>query len=213
MSLICRPPWTGARVVFDGQSLNNRGAMPGPDPRPDPFPNRLMRGLGDVAVWINKAEGGGSWTLRLNGQEDPYVEAAETRLYPQVDCSASKLILSMCGGTSDILYEGDNAATVMANMVEYADLARAAGFTHVITYTITPTTFFSPEQEDVRQELNADYLLADNGANFDEVVDWTATALETVSATHYHDLLHFSVDGADLAADTARPQLSSLIAA
>lgn len=205
-----RSPWTGARVVFDGQSLNL--SVPAGASEADRWPNVLMQDY--VEPWANVSRGGASWTALLAG-DGMTVQPAVDRLWPQADNSAAKTILIMCGGTSDILFETNTGAETMADAIAYADAARTAGFSHVIGSTIPDTTLFNSTMDTARADHNA-LMVADAGSDFDAVVDLYGNGFNdsTNGSNDYFstDELHLSVNGHIACAALFAPALDTVLA-
>lgn len=198
MSAGMRVPWTGARVVVDGQSLNNPvGVASGTE-----WPIVVREGR--VNPIFNVSVSGAGWANLIS--------TAATRLHPQAINSASKNILILEGGQTEIAFNVSGAGT-FSNMVTYANAARAAGFTHVIGCTIPSATSWTAGQLSARLVYNQAIRDAE-GVEFDAVVDLAATPLDDGSDTTYFvDGLHFSVVGHILAADTIGPIMDTVIAA
>jgi hypothetical protein len=148
------PTWC---IVFDGQSLN---LTPLGDSA-NTYPYLVMTGRTSAFV---KPEltciSATSWTkLTLT---------AAFRSFPHADDGASTL-LSMLGGTSDVK-EGDSAATIYAEMKDYAVAARAAGFDKILACTITPSTSFTAGENVERKAVN-NLLIGNADGAWEAVVD------------------------------------------
>lgn len=185
------------RVVFDGQSLN---IVPS-SPAGVNYPARAMEGR--PYPGNNVAISGTSWTVlatTVTTRRDVYATAADN----------TTLVLQ--GGQADVLAD-DTGATVMADIVSYAQSARTAGFDTVIATTMPPMTpWLSEDQETALAAFNT-LLLADAGGDFDYVVDLNATALgDNSDLTYYQaDLIHWTAAGAQLAADTISSTLDTVL--
>lgn len=199
--------------VFDGQSLN---FVPIGGPT---YPTVVMAGLavalGYESPHVVVAQSGQSWTLLLNGSTPPpdaalgWVRPASVRLYPKANMGLTTFLL-MCGGTSDV-EEGDTGATIYADMVTYADLARAAGFDRIVAQTITPSTTFSAGEETARAAANV-LILADADDAFDAVADCAADPLDDPADTlYYSDGTHWTALGASTAAALTLTAVESLL--
>lgn len=191
------------RPVFDGQSLNNIAAGPELITPTATYPFRAMASRG--LAWSNVAVDGESWTV--------LAATAATRLWPLLTGPETSSVLIMCGGTADLNLESDSAATVYANMADYADAAKTAGADLVIGTTITPATPLTGPKETARTGANA-LLLADARGSFDHVVDFAGTTgLDDHTSQFYaFDGIHLSWLGAQLAADTMAPTLDAIFA-
>lgn len=196
------------RFVFDGQSLNNQ-----PSGTPQlTLPYVSTFGLGPVG---NVSIGGASWTALTTGTGLGGASfSAAQRLHPVFRHSAN-VVLTLVGGTSDLLFEDDDAATVLSDMVAYSDAARAAAATYstdiyVIGCTIPATFNMTTDQNDDRLEFN-DLLIADAGSDFDAVVDLTEDELGPLAdpddTTYYFDGVHWNATGAAYASTLVRPAL------
>jgi hypothetical protein len=182
-------------LMFDGQSLNNTPEIP------DNYPYLLALALG--ATYENEAISAASWgQLRrsIARRTLPFSRAGVVTVY------------AMCGGTHDI-WLGASGAEVYSRMVEVAEAATAAGYTYVIGTTITPSdTFLIDDREARRLAANA-AILADADNAFSAVVDFADTpGLDDYESIYYADELHWSADGAALAAATAEPIIAALVA-
>lgn len=186
-----------ARVVFDGQSLNAT-------PINHSYPRQLMTVLRSGVPWNNVAIGGTSWSTLDN--------TALQRTYSHAPL-ANYAILILCGGTSDIL-EGDDGATVVADMFNYSNAGRSGGFDYVIGTTITPNLAFTGGQESIRTSANG-FILAAVPATFNAVVDFAADSRlsDASNLTYYNaDGLHWTAAGADVAASLMAPALDVALA-
>jgi hypothetical protein len=181
-------------LMFDGQSLNNT-----PDP-PDNYPFILSAALG--ATYENKAISAASWgQLRRSAARRtmPYANAGVTTVYLQL------------GGTLDIMLAASGAETYN-RMVEVAQAATTAGYDYVIGGTITPSDVMLVDDREARRLAANAALIADASNAFDAVIDFAGTAgLDDYASIYYSDALHWSADGAALAAATAEPIIAALL--
>lgn len=200
------------RIVYDGQSLN---LQPPPGDGVS-MPEVASAGLG--YPFANVAFGGASWTALAAGTGG--VEAAATRLNPVLALSAG-VVLVLTGGTSDLIFEDDDGATVMADIVAYSDAARSVATTagtsiHVIASTIPETFNMTGDEQTARQAFNT-LLLADAGGDFDAVIDLTESEAgplaDSTDSTYYADGVHWNATGAAYAAGLIRPAIVTGIAA
>lgn len=181
-------------MIFDGQSLNVT-----PLPPDLPFPNRVMESH-EGMPWWNVAISGTSWTVLST--------TAATRLHPKFVGSTPN-VLVLLGGQSDIM-DGDSAATVLADMVAYADAARTAGADHIVACTLPPAALLTAPQDVVRLAVN-DLIL--ESEDFDSVADVAVIPelQDTGDLTYFYDGSHWTAVGADLAAAVVAPVVDAAI--
>jgi hypothetical protein len=183
-------------VVFDGQSLNFFGG----------YPAKLMAAHPGVP-YRNAWSSGCSWTVLATTQAE--------RTFPFAH-AGQRTILIMNGGTSDLVNERDDGATLYADERSYAEQARAAGFDEVIITTTTPAEGFSPLVDANR--LVANHLVVANADSaFDYTVDFDVDLSPELSlhdssdVAAYPDGVHWSPAAAQVAADLVDAQLSRII--
>lgn len=168
-------------IVFTGQSLLNVYNQA--------LVTEIMAGISDVP-YKNRGIAGGSWTALLNGGGG-IIFPADEYTWPYFIGESNLLVL--LGGTSDILFEGNTGAQTYADLVTFAEAARAAGADKVIAGTIPPTTQFNPTMEGYRVAHNALLMGAEGAADFDGVFDVSVAPLnDATNATYYPDGLHWS---------------------
>jgi hypothetical protein len=152
-----------------------------------------------------------------------------TRAAPRVAGPVSEPTISVLGdiGASDILDEGDDAATVYSQAGAYAALHRAAGAGYVIACTTLPSVLFNTATLEARRLAANALYLADASHYFDAVADLCVNGLlDTSNRDVYLDGTHLSgpydavlsgFPGAGLgtprAAAVVRPYVDAAIAA
>lgn len=188
------------RIVFAGQSHNEWPPVGYGDDL-GPYPNRLMRMPNLAGVpWHNAAHGGRGWNdLAATFTEDVGVQARN-----RVGCTD---VLIMSGGQSDIYEDDKTGADVYDLACDYADTARAAGFTMIMATTMPafgPGGSINPDAGMLQARVDHNTLLmADPAGSFDVLIDWhTHPALADATDTTYFeaDRVHFTPGGADVAA-------------
>ena len=187
-----------SRVIFDGQSLNAA-------PIGNSYPLKLMTGPYKGVPWKNVPIAGTSWTVLANTVAD--------RTWPHA-IRARWAILCLCGGTSDLQApESNDGPTVYSDMSAYANGCRTAGFDYIIATTITPSTVFLTSEETARQAANT-AIIGNSGAPFNAVVDFAADSRlsNPADTTYYTDGLHWTIAGAQVAADLMAPALAIALA-
>jgi hypothetical protein len=188
------PGATDRLVVIDGQSLNGGQAF------------------GVEASWPFKVLEGVARRTDVWRPGTGWIELAATR-HERVDPlarAAALTVLSMNGGSNDVL-AGEAGARSYAVQQEYCRAAKAAGFAHVVTFTLLPSTHMTPAMDAERRSLN-DLVLANEDDLFDGVVDLTGhVALSDPSGPLYHDGLHLLPKGHTAVADVARPVFLGLL--
>ena len=183
-------------VVFDGQSLNLYGG----------YPKKLMANHLSIP-YTNACTGGRSWTA--------LAATAPDRLYGLANAGQTTILI-MNGGTSDLFEEHDDGPTLYADERAYAEVARAAGFDHVIGTTTTPSEYFSTTMDERRLVANA-LLLANADAAFDGTVDFDVDlgpALSLHDSSNplaYPDGVHWSPAAAQVAAGLVDEQLRAIL--
>ena len=193
-------------IIGDGQSHSN---TPSGFAIPDVVSTELGYALSSVGV------GGSSWSTLLT--------TVDTRLGPVLsDNAASTAVLLMIGGTHDIV-EGDTAATVYADAVAYAAVARslATGPLYIVAATIPPigpnvlsNYHFTEAEEAVRIAANA-LMLEDPSGAFDAAVDIAIAPYDDPTDPTYFqvDQVHLTQLGAhDIAKDIVIPAVESVLA-
>lgn len=183
-------PW---RVVFDGQSLNTT-------PTGNAYPRWAMSGR--RIPWQVTAVDGTAW--------DTLATTVATRTYPQLG-HETKTLLCLNGGQQNIT-NGDSGSTLYSKISSYADNARTAGFTKVITMTLTPCTLWSSGQNSAKDAYNT-LVVADAGAHFDAVVDLRSiTQLTDASNLTYFDgVIHPTTLGSQILGAALNSTLDSLL--
>jgi len=186
--------------VFDGQSHNVV-----PDP-PDNYPTLMCADLGFVTPLV-PAVAGAPWLLlgtaeRMARKVTPYAHAGLTTFY----------IMEGGQGDLDSLFGSATGATTYARMVAMADIAAGAGYSFLIGCTIPPSASLTAGEETQRLAYNV-LILANGDDTFDAIVDLDATALgDNTDETYYDpDHIHWNAVGAQLAADTVGPAVTSLL--
>jgi hypothetical protein len=186
--------------VFDGQSLNN---LPG---SPNNYVSLIVAEF-PLARRNNISINGASWTnlrARRATIRDPLLKVGKNT------------VLSLLGGTSDI-WDADDEDAVYADMVDAAESARLVNpDVKVIAHTISPSITFTAPEEAVRVAANI-LILADAESAFDAAVDLDVGGLTNPDApwtgsSCYSDGTHWSVNGSELARDTALPYWQALVA-
>ncbi len=116
--------------------------------------------------------------------------------------AATKSMLLMVGGTGDY-QNGRTAAECYADQVSYAAAWRAAGGTHVIGSTTTPsTTITSASGNEAKRQAGNALVLADSLAAYTLVVDLAGDPLlSDPSGSGYDDGTHCSSTGCQRLAD------------
>lgn len=208
--MIRRP--RSCRVVFDGQS---RMAFPTWD------------GFGGYS-WGRLAMAGRGlpgYLVAVSGQSitDLMADFA-TRVAPKLSGPEPSIYVMGDVGPSDIVDEGDSAATVYSQAGQLAGMARAAGADYVLCASMLPgDPYFDPSHEAIRLSANA-LLLADASDYFDATVDiCVGELLNTSNQDVYADGLHVygpwpiegwgSGLGTPLVADIVSPYIDAAIAA
>lgn len=184
----------GFVFVFDGQSLNNLPAAP------NNYPSVVAGDLSTPSPCPN---------LAVNGMTVNALNASALNRWAPYLATSATLILVMSTGTSDI-WSGDTGATVYADEVAYAALAKANGFDLVYGMTLVGNTTNTAPQNTARTDHN-DFLLADASNAFDGVADLAgnATLADWTNVTYYADGLHWTAAGAQLAASIILPVLET----
>jgi hypothetical protein len=167
--------------VFDGQSFNHKPDAAASD---QPYNVRLMTLLASPTRrygMANMAISGTSYTDR------------STTVVSRVDQFATryaKAVIVDFSGVKDIS-EGKTAAEILALAEGYADARRAAGFSKVLTATVTANSGYTAPQEAVRVAYNA-LLVANANRKFDAVIDIASLphAADPANTTYYTDGIH-----------------------
>lgn len=195
------------RVVFDGQSMN---LFPSP-PFGTPMPEILMENYSSIPVpWEVVAIGDTGWV-----ELEP---TFETRTKPQARSRAGDIII-LNGGQSDIYELDRSGAQAYADLTNYIDLCRDAGFETIIVTTppdmgLGGASGLTSAQNRVDLQILRDLTIA-NAAGADEVVDLFVPPLDDATNTTYFfaDLVHVTTAGATAMADLIEPALTPYIEA
>lgn len=185
-------------LLFDGQSLNDFGSYP------------AKVNLGYPALYgmtlRNLSVGGFGW--------EDLAANADTRLFPY--CSTAPTTVLMMNGCQNDLLDDDDAATVYALMVAYADAARLTGGVEKVLAVTVPAadpSYFTAGQDAERQALNATLVATGvSSGDFDAIADIAAAPeLDGTDPTYYLDIVHWTPAGAQVAADIVRPVLLDML--
>lgn len=184
----------GKAAVFAGQSLNLVPAAP------NDYPTLCVAGT-SIARFVGAHDG---YTFAQLLPTEP----SDVDTYARI---AAKTVAVLCEGTSDV-WNNVSAADLYALFVAWAARRRAAGFTKCVATTLPGNSTNTGGQETTRQAFNT-LLKADASVAFDAIVDLDATALsDWTNTTYYQTGLHWKTAGAQLAGDTVRPTLVSVLA-
>lgn len=147
--------------------------------------------------YYNGAYPGASYKMLHHGGMDGSgipIGPARDRIWPYLTGQFNLVVF--LGGTTDLGFDGDSAATTYANLLNFAAEAREAGADACIAGTVMPSVFFSAGEEVERQAFNST-LLTNSGSPFEGVFDVTVAPLNDYTDTTYWevDQLHWNVTG------------------
>jgi hypothetical protein len=203
-------------VVFDGQSFNRTPPWEG-DENGRSYPWHLLHGpgwgvadrpSGGIAHAV-PAVSGNAWSTLLT--------TVATRTHPLAN-AATITALVLCGGTTSV-NNGDSAATIYANMVDYAVGCRTAGFDYIVACDILGSGSFAGGEITAWADANT-LILADASEAFDAVVnthgafeaEWGASYWESDPPMFGFDQTHPVGDGTIVLAEAVAAVLWPLLA-
>lgn len=118
-------------------------------------------------------------------------------------------ILVDIGCQKELATLGLSAAQTLSEITDYMTARRAAGWDQIVASTVPGSTFYDAAAETQRLALN-DLIRA--SAAFDAVIDLAADPRldDGADLTYFADGVHFTAEGADVAASIAVPTLATL---
>lgn len=187
-------------IVFDGQSLLNVPLAPA---------NSASRAMqGRPYRWVNVSINGTSWTTHQG--------TAATRLWPQAVGTVANIHV-MNGGQQDV-FDGDTGATIYDDACDYAEAAKANGFTHTVLCTLPamgPDMLGSGWPTGPMSTAIASFnsLVVANSRGVDEVVRLDLDPLDDATDPTYFlvDRLHPSAAGAQVIGDRMWTAISAVL--
>ena len=117
--------------------------------------------------------------------------------------------LGLWAGTNDVISTNDSAAQIFKSLSAIWTAARADGY-KVVAFTVLPSTRLSPERENVRQELNAKILAADE--QWDRLIPAHEMFPSARSGAFKSDGVHLNAYGQGQVAQAVKSALPSSVA-